>query len=91
MIRTYLYVPEELDREIKATAKLQNKSKAEVIRQALDAGLDNIKKENAGGVQALLDLAKTAKKLGVRGPRDLSVNHDYYLWGGKKKNLKIKP
>lgn len=85
MLRTYLYIPEDLEKKIKRTAKNQNKSKATVIRQALQEGLDIIEKHNKGGAEILLELAKLAKKNKIKGPKDLSVNHDYYLWGGKKK------
>lgn len=91
MLKTYLYIPDELNQQIIRTAKLEKKSKAEIIRRALDAGLDIIEKRQVNGAQVLLDLAKMAKKYNVKGPRDLSVNHDYYLWGGKKKNPRIKP
>lgn len=61
------------------------------MRQALQEGLKEIKRQNGGGVKLLLKLAEMAKKHKIRGPRDLSVNHDYYLWGGKRRNLRIKP
>lgn len=85
MLKTYLYIPEQLDEKIKLAAKTQNKSKAEVIRQALQEGLNIVEKQNKGGAEILLELAELTKRNKVRGPKDLSVNHDYYLWGGKKK------
>lgn len=85
MLKTYLYIPEHLDKQIKQTAKEQNKSKAEIIRQALQEWFDGTYKRKYGGAEVLLKLADLAKKHNVKGPRDLSVNHDYYLWGGKKK------
>lgn len=91
MLKTYLYIPDNLNDKINHTAKVQKKAKAEVIRQALQDGLDLAQKQEKGGAEVLLELAKFAKKHKVRGPRDASVNHDYYLWGFPKKNLKIKP
>jgi predicted DNA-binding protein len=91
MLKTYLYIPDHLEEKIKSTAKSQKKSKAEVIRQTLEAGFESVEKQKVGGAEALLRLAELAKKLDIKGPRDLSVNHDYYLWGGKKKNPRIKP
>ena len=91
MLKTYLYIPEQLEKKIKLTAETQNKSKAEVIRQAIEKGLKDEEKRASAGVEALLKLAALAKKNNVRGPKDASVNHDYYLWGFPKKNPKIKP
>lgn len=90
MLRTYLYIPEHLQEKINHTAKDQNKSKAEVIRQAIQKGLE-ADEPKGSGAEVLLKLAELAKKQQLRGPRDLSVNHDYYLWGGKKRNPRIKP
>jgi len=39
MLKTYLYIPEHIEERIVRTARLQKKSKAEVIRQALEIGL----------------------------------------------------
>lgn len=91
MLKTYLYIPEHLNKKIDYTAKTQNKSKAEVIRAALEEGMDNLQKQQAGGAEVLLKLAELAKKNQVKGPRDSSANHDYYLWGLPRKNPRIKP
>lgn len=91
MLRTYLYIPDEMEKKIKYTAKAQNKSKAEVIRYALEAGFESIEKQKPGGAEVLLRLAEIAKKYKAKGPRDASVNHDYYLWGFPKKDTSIKP
>ena len=91
MLKTYLYIPEYLGEKITQTARNQNKSKAEVIRVALEQGLDSLEKQRSGGAEVLLELAEFAKKNKVKGPRDASVNHDYYLWGLPKKDSKVKP
>lgn len=85
MLRTYLYIPEPLNKRINTTAKLQRKSKAEVMRYALENGLDLISAQ--GGAETLLKLAKLAESLppDPNAPNDLSINHDYYAWGGKKR------
>ncbi len=85
MLRTYLYIPDELEKKINYTAKQQKKSKAAVVRYALEAGFESIEKQKPGGAEVLLQLAEIAKKYQIRGPKDLSENHDYYLWGGKKR------
>lgn len=91
MLRTYIYLPEELDYKIKQAAKTQKKSKAEVIRGVLEEGLSTLKSTN--DAQTLLNLATNIQKLlgDEKLPKDLSVNHDYYLWGGEMKTLKTKP
>jgi hypothetical protein len=91
MLKTYLYIPEHLEKKINLKAEEEKRSKAEVIRETLEAGFDSLERQKTGGVEALLRLADLAKTLDIKGPRDLSVNHDYYLWGGKKKNPRIKP
>lgn len=91
MLKTYLYIPDHLEKQIVQTAQSQKKSKAEVMRKALQEGLDVIEKQNKGGAEVLLKLAELAKKYPVKGPRDASVNHDYYIWGLPKKDPTIKP
>jgi len=91
MLKTYLYVPEELEKKIILTAKAQKKSKAEILRQALNEGLNVLENQKIGGAEILLKLAQLAKKSNSKGPRDASINHDYYLWGLPKKNIRIKP
>lgn len=39
MLKTYLYIPDELNKRISQAAKDQKKSKAEVIREALSESL----------------------------------------------------
>ena len=90
MLKTYLYIPEDLEHKIVYTARTQKKSKAEVIREALKAGFKSLEDQKSGGAEVLLKLADKAKKYKVKGPRDASVNHDYYLWGLPKKNPRIK-
>jgi len=77
MIRTQVYLPEELYGHIQLLAKRDKKVSAQVIRELLTTGLKKVaqeKKTNAG--DALLRLAK----IGARGPKDLSIHHDKYLY-----------
>ena len=85
MQRTHIYLPDDLNTEIELNAKSQQKSKAEIIREALQKGLKSTRIQKSQSAKSLLDLAQMAKKLKGTGPKDLSVNHDYYIWGGKKK------
>lgn len=91
MLKTYLYIPEQLEEKIKLFARTQRKSKAEIIRQTLEAGFNSLEKQKQGGAEVLLRLAELAQKYKVKGPKDASINHDYYLWGLPKKISKIKP
>ena len=84
MIRTYIYYPEELDKEIERFAAATKKSKATIIREALEEGLLTIKKHKAGGAEALLKIAELGKRINATGPTDLSSNMDTYLWGAHK-------
>ena len=80
MLKTYLYVPEELDKEVGAIAKTRKQSKAEVIRTALRQGIDQMKKSGPGSAEILLRIANLGKKNKVVGPKDSSVKLDEYLW-----------
>lgn len=91
MLKTYLYIPDELNEKISRAAIAQKKSKAEVIRKALEKGISEVEPGKNAGVEALLKLAELAQKYNIKGPKDLSVNHDYYLWGFPKKNSRLKP
>jgi NADH dehydrogenase/NADH:ubiquinone oxidoreductase subunit G len=85
MIRTQVYLTKEQKRAIELWAKREKKQEAVLVRELLDAGLKATSRahtSNAG--QALLDLAKLGKKLGMTGPTDLSTNLDDYLYGDKE-------
>lgn len=86
MQRTHIYLPEELNREIDYLAKLQGKTKAEVTRKVLEEGLKTIKPKKSSSTEALLKIVREAKKIRGTAPRDLSINHDYYTWGGPKRD-----
>ena len=83
MLKTYLYIPEQLEEKIKLAAETQNKSKAEVIRQALEKGIITVQNQGTASAQALLKIAEIGKKYKPKGPKDLSANLDKYLWGIK--------
>lgn len=86
MQRTHIYLPEELNREIDYLAKLQGKTKAEVTRHILEAGLKVVQPQKSASARALVNFAKIARKFKGSAPKDLSFNHDYYTWGGKRKS-----
>ena len=77
MIRTQIYLPEQLYQEVDLVAKKEKKAKAQVIREAIEEGVKR-KKGNAG--KLLVEIAAMAKKHKWKGPRDLSSHHDKYLY-----------
>lgn len=77
MIRTQVYLPEDIYQQLKIEAKIDKIKTAEIIRVLLEKGLRESKKKRKSVGEALLDLAKLAQK---GGPRDLSTNHDTYLY-----------
>ncbi len=85
MQRISVHIPDDTRRRISLIAQDKNKAEAEIIREALSKGLEiNHPKSNA---QALLDLAKMAEQMPSQqgSPTDVSINHDYYAWGGEKR------
>lgn len=90
MQRTHVYLPDDLNREIDSAAKAKRTSKSKVIREALKRGLQAIRPQKSSSAQALLEMVEQAKKFRGSGPRDLSINHDHYTWGGPKRDPKAK-
>jgi len=77
MIRTQVYLTEDLHQRIIRQAKIEGKPAAKVIRDALEDGLDNKTKKIMNSGQALLELAKIAVPGG--DPND-SMNIDKILY-----------
>lgn len=85
MQRISVHIEDDTKRRISFIAQAKNKAEAVIIREALDKGLKATQpKSNA---QALLDLANMAEKIPTKpgSPKDVSINHDYYAWGGEKR------
>ncbi len=80
MIRTQVYLQKEQAREITLLAKKQKKDKAKIIRALIQKGLEAEEKKQFIG-NAFLELAELGKELKLKGPKDLSVNLDKYLYG----------
>lgn len=76
MIRTQIYLPEDLYQEVRLVAKKEGKKSAQVVRDLLSEGLIRRRKKGTIG-EAFLDLASVAVK---GGPPDLSTKHDKYLY-----------
>jgi metal-responsive CopG/Arc/MetJ family transcriptional regulator len=75
MLRTQVYLPEDLRQEIDAVARKEKKPAAKVIRELLIEGINKKHKETAGMALSRLT-ALTVKG----GPKDLSINLDTYLY-----------
>lgn len=86
MQRFYIYLTDEQQRKIEQRARITNRPKSEVVREALDKGLAQNKKAGSKSAQALLEFAKQAESIPVEGqvPEDFIKNMDYYTWGGDK-------
>jgi len=83
MLKTYLYVPDFLDKQIKEAALLQNQSKAEIMRQALTRGIVAIENQTTASAQALFKVAEIGRKYKLKGPKNGSEKMDGYLWDQK--------
>ena len=64
MLKTYLYVPDELNREVEALATAGKTSKAAVIRSALDAGVKMLKRKKVQ-VRNISNIKIMKKKISV--------------------------
>lgn len=87
MVRTQIYLPEKQLRVLKTIAVEENISLSETIRRLVEERLMNKlaktqKSKDVGGW--LLSLAAKAKKLKIKGPKDLASNIDKYLYGDGK-------
>lgn len=86
MQRISVHIPQDIRKRISLIAQNKNKAEADIIREALNQGLDKIYPQSASA-QALLDLAQMMEKIPTKGkvPQDAVKNMDYYLWGGEKR------
>lgn len=80
MLKTYIYVPDELNEQIIRMAELGKKSKAEVIRNALKKGLVMVQQQGTDSARVLLKIAELGKMYKVSGPKDSSERIDELLW-----------
>lgn len=81
MLKTYLYIPDRLEEQIDRAAKAQKKSKAEVMRQALEKGITAVQQQGTASAQVLLKIAELGRKYKVKGPKDAVERFDEYLYG----------
>lgn len=60
MIRTQVYLTEDLQRRISYQAKKENKPAAKIIRDAIEEGLNKKSRQTINAGQLLLEMAKKA-------------------------------
>jgi len=87
MQRISLHISDETKQRIDLAAKAKNKVESELIREAIDTGL-NVIYPKFSSAKALVELANMAEKLPSEpnAPTDISEKHDQYAWGEKSGN-----
>ena len=89
MLRTQIYLPHNQLKLLKKMAWEEEISLSEAIRRLINEKLVEAKKvdykQNSGSW--LLGLADKAKKLKIKGPKDLASKMDFYLYMGKSSKL----
>ncbi len=84
MIRTQVYLEEQIHRDLIRLAQEENKPMAEITRDILREGIQKRKTIDRSGKQALLKLLEISVETGGDDPY-VSDNHDHYLYGSPKK------
>ena len=82
MIRTQIYLDEDVHKDLNILAKQQKESMAKIARDILKEGIQKKRRLDKSGKEVLKKLL--AMKISG-GPSDLSANLDHYLYGGPKK------
>lgn len=79
---TTVYLDKGLLGYIEQLARMLRRKKADIMREAFEKGVQEMRPVHAGSAQALLDLAKSVEGLppDKNAPKDLSTNLDKYLW-----------
>lgn len=85
MIRTNIYLPEDLHKTLQRVAKEEGDSMAEFVRKLLQEKLNGQKKFK-NGAEMFSKMLTNAKKSKGSGLKDLAKNHDYYLYGAGRKD-----
>jgi len=80
MQKTMMYLPSSIKDKIKKAAESEGTSQAEIMRAALEVGLESARFQSNASAQGLIKIGQLAEKLQIKGPRDLSENLDKYTW-----------
>lgn len=82
MVRTQIYLEEEIHKALSKLARQEKASMAKIARDILKEGIEKRKTTDTSGKDVLEGLLTSAI---TGGPNDLSKNIDHYLYGGPKK------
>lgn len=82
MIRTQMYLDEDIHKDLTHLARRERKSMAEVTRVILKEGIKKRKNVDRSGVKTLLAIANIG---GTSDDPYLSENIDHYLYGAPKR------
>jgi len=82
MIRTQIYLPNEMHSQLQQIAQAKSTSMAQITRKFIEKGLKTSKDIDTSGKTVMRKLLNMNIK---GGPKDLSTNLDHYLYGGPKK------
>jgi hypothetical protein len=94
--RTQLMLDEQTKNDLLYLSMATNRSMSSLVREFVIEKVKTEKKKvargkrsPANGVEILLKMAASAERLvekyPSKGPSDLSINHDHYLYGAPKK------
>lgn len=86
MIRTQVYLPEEMHRDLKLMASARGVNYSTLIRTGVIRVLkdDQTKKKNNNAWKSFIGAG------GKGGPKDVASRIDYFLYGGGSKWAKLK-
>jgi predicted DNA-binding protein len=84
MIRTQMYISEKAHKNLVALAEAKGEPMAKIVRDILEERFENVGASDYSGKQALRSLLKLQFR---GGPKDLSTNLDYYLYGAPKREV----
>lgn len=82
MIRTQIYLDEDVHKDLSILARKEKESMAKVARDILKEGIQKKKQLDKSGKEVLKKLLSLKIK---GGPTDLSASLDHYLYGSPKK------
>jgi hypothetical protein len=83
LVPTTIYIDPQLKKQVDAFAVTTRRKKADIMRDALEKGLEVLHKQKGkkySSTKSLLQLADKADEIDAVGPTDLSERHDSYTW-----------
>src|SRR3989344_946004 len=88
--RTQIMLDQNTKTDLELLSQATGKSISLLIREYLSTPIKKERrkvlknKAKVNTAKVMLEMAKRAEQLGLGGPRDLAINHDYYLYGAPK-------